>query len=209
MTDSFVFYRSFWDGLKGLPDETVCRLLRAVCEYALDGTIPELSGLEQAVFASWKANIDYSQKKREDGRKGGRPKKTTGNDNDNHRFSEEKPLVSESKPKVSESKPNGNGNGNGNENGKDKGRFTPPTLEEVKAYCEERKSPVDPIRFFEYFQTGGWKDSKGNPVRNWKQKLITWEKHSESQPQKKQNQFLQFDQHEYDFDALEKELLQN
>lgn len=90
-----------------------------------------------------------------------------------------------------------------------RGRFTPPTLEEVKAYCEERKSPVDPERFFEYFQTGGWKDSKGNPVRNWKQKLITWEKHSESQPQKKQNQFLQFEQHEYDFDALEKELLQN
>lgn len=90
-----------------------------------------------------------------------------------------------------------------------RGRFTPPTLEEVKAYCEERKSPVDPVRFFEYFQTGGWKDSKGNPVRNWKQKLITWEKHSESQPQKKQNQFLQFEQHEYDFEALEKELLQN
>lgn len=90
-----------------------------------------------------------------------------------------------------------------------RGRFTPPTLEEVRAYCEERKSPVDPVRFFEYFQTGGWKDSKGNPVRNWKQKLITWEKHSESQPQRKQNPFLQFDQHEYDFDALEKELLSN
>lgn len=91
---------------------------------------------------------------------------------------------------------------------KKRGRFTPPTLEEVKAYCEERKSPVDPVRFYEYFQTGGWKDSKGNPVRNWKQKLITWEKHAD-QPQKRQNQFLQFEQHEYDFDALEKELLQN
>lgn len=90
---------------------------------------------------------------------------------------------------------------------KKRGRFTPPTLEEVKAYCEERKSSVDPVRFFEYFQTGGWKDSKGNPVRSWKQKLITWEKHSETP--KKQNQFLQFEQHEYDFDALEKELLQN
>lgn len=91
---------------------------------------------------------------------------------------------------------------------KKRGRFTPPTLEEVRAYCEERKSSVDPERFFEYFQTGGWKDSKGNPVRNWKQKVITWEKHSD-QPQKKQNPFLQFDQHEYDFDALEKELLSN
>lgn len=89
---------------------------------------------------------------------------------------------------------------------KERRRFTPPTLDEVKAYCAERKSPVDPVRFFDYFQTGGWKDSKGNPVRNWKQKLITWEKHS---PEKKQNAFMQIDQHEYDFDALEKELLSN
>jgi len=56
-------------------------------------------------------------------------------------------------------------------------RFTPPTLEDVKAYCFERNSPVDPKQFFEYFSEGGWKDSKGNPVRNWKQKLITWEKY--------------------------------
>lgn len=55
-------------------------------------------------------------------------------------------------------------------------RETTPTLEEVEAYARERNSPVDPRQFFEYFEAGGWKDSKGNPVRNWKQKLITWEK---------------------------------
>jgi hypothetical protein len=54
-------------------------------------------------------------------------------------------------------------------------RFVPPTLEEVKAYCQERKNNVDPKRFFDYYQQGQWKDSKGNPVKNWKQKLITWE----------------------------------
>ena len=55
-------------------------------------------------------------------------------------------------------------------------RFTPPTLEEIKEYVKERNSSVDPAKFFEYYQTGHWKDSKGNPVKNWKQKLITWEK---------------------------------
>ena len=58
----------------------------------------------------------------------------------------------------------------------EKKRFVPPTLEEVRAYVKERNSLVDPIKFFEYYETGGWKDSKGNPVRNWKQKLLTWEK---------------------------------
>lgn len=53
--------------------------------------------------------------------------------------------------------------------------FKPPTLAEVSAYCRERKSGVDPKKFFDYFDVAGWIDSKGNPVRNWKQKLITWE----------------------------------
>lgn len=57
-----------------------------------------------------------------------------------------------------------------------KSHFIPPTIEEVRAYCRERNSSVDPDKFFEYFQTGNWKDSKGNPVKNWKQKIITWEK---------------------------------
>lgn len=55
-------------------------------------------------------------------------------------------------------------------------KFVPPTLEEVQAYCAERNSPVDPQRFYDYFTTGNWKDAKGNPVKNWKQKLITWER---------------------------------
>lgn len=57
-------------------------------------------------------------------------------------------------------------------------RFVPPTLDDIKAYCQERNSCVDPQTFFDYFTTGGWKDSEGKPVKNWKQKLITWEKHS-------------------------------
>lgn len=53
--------------------------------------------------------------------------------------------------------------------------FTPPTLEEVKAYCRERGNDVDPEKFYSYFSEGNWIDGRGNPVKNWKQKLITWE----------------------------------
>ena len=60
-------------------------------------------------------------------------------------------------------------------NKKEYTRFTPPTLEEVKAYCQERKNDVDPQKFFDYFSASDWVDSKGKPVRNWKQKIITWE----------------------------------
>ena len=58
-------------------------------------------------------------------------------------------------------------------------RFTPPTLEEVKAYASESNLNVDADKFYRYFTTPDdsgrtWIDSKGNPVKNWKQKLITW-----------------------------------
>lgn len=62
---------------------------------------------------------------------------------------------------------------------KKKRRFTPPTLEQVKAYAKEANLNVDCDKFYTYFTTPDdsgrtWIDSKGNPVKNWKQKLITW-----------------------------------
>ena len=87
-----------------------------------------------------------------------------------------------------ESESNTNTNPNPNTKKEARPRFTPPTLEEVKAYCFERNSSVDPKQFFEYFQEGGWKDSKGNAVKNWKQKLLTWEKY---QPEKRKNKAAQ------------------
>ena len=57
--------------------------------------------------------------------------------------------------------------------------FVPPTLEDVRAYIRQRGSSVDPVQFYEYFTAdpnNSWVDAKGQPVRNWKQKIITWEK---------------------------------
>ena len=58
-------------------------------------------------------------------------------------------------------------------------QFVPPSFEEVEAYCKERNSSVDPRRFFDYYEAGGWKDNNGNSVKNWKQKLIAWESRDE------------------------------
>lgn len=53
--------------------------------------------------------------------------------------------------------------------------FIAPSLEEVEKYCKERKNNVDAKRFYDYFTASNWIDSTGKPVRNWKQKIITWE----------------------------------
>lgn len=55
-------------------------------------------------------------------------------------------------------------------------QFKPPTLEEVAEYCKSRKNNVDPKKFFDYYEAAEWVDAKGVKVRNWKQKVITWER---------------------------------
>ena len=57
--------------------------------------------------------------------------------------------------------------------------FVPPAKEEVAAYCLSRKSVVDPVHFWDYFNASNWVDSKGKPVLNWKQKIIVWEKYAD------------------------------
>ena len=54
-------------------------------------------------------------------------------------------------------------------------RFTPPTIEEVKAYCEERGNNVDPERFVDFYTANGWKVGK-NAMKDWKASVRTWEK---------------------------------
>ena len=59
--------------------------------------------------------------------------------------------------------------------------FVPPTLEEVKAYATENHLNVDADKFYRYFTTPNdkgetWVDSKGNKVKNWKQKMLTWDR---------------------------------
>lgn len=59
--------------------------------------------------------------------------------------------------------------------------FVPPTLEQVKEYASENHLNVDADRFYRYFTTPNdkgetWVDSKGNKVKNWKQKMLTWDK---------------------------------
>jgi len=52
-----------------------------------------------------------------------------------------------------------------------------PTLDEVRAYCQERNNGVDPDRWFNYYTANGWKVGK-NPMKDWKACVRTWEKNN-------------------------------
>lgn len=52
-------------------------------------------------------------------------------------------------------------------------RFKKPTLEEIIAYCKERNNNVDPQRFYDFYESKGWR--VGNqPMKDWKACVRTW-----------------------------------
>ena len=63
--------------------------------------------------------------------------------------------------------------------------FVPPTYEEVLEYAKEKGREDIAKEFFDYFTVGEWVDSKGNKVKNWKQKFITWCSRNEIKIEKK------------------------
>lgn len=54
-------------------------------------------------------------------------------------------------------------------------RFSPPSLDEVKAYCLERRNRVDPAQWLDHYESNGWKVGR-NPMKSWKAAVRTWER---------------------------------
>ena len=58
---------------------------------------------------------------------------------------------------------------------KDNNIFKPPTVEEVRAYCEERNNGIDAEAFVAFYESKGWMVGK-NKMKKWKSAVVTWEK---------------------------------
>ena len=56
-----------------------------------------------------------------------------------------------------------------------KKRFTPPTLEEVQAYCNERHNHIDASAFIDFYESKGWMVGS-NKMKDWKASIRTWER---------------------------------
>ena len=55
-------------------------------------------------------------------------------------------------------------------------RFTPPSVEEVKAYCQERRNGVDAQRFVDFYEANGWSQGRGKTIKDWRAAVRTWER---------------------------------
>ena len=76
----------------------------------------------------------------------------------------------------------------GKDNNKGRTKFVPPTVEEVKAYCLERKNGLDAQAFCDFYESKGWKVGK-EPMKDWKAAVRTWENRRKGETPKKETSF--------------------
>lgn len=198
---SMVAYGSFLDATKDLDPEVFKKIWVDILEYGLDGTEPEPTDpVERGFFELIRPVIDNNKKRRKSTNDDNCEQLQTIADNCEHHSNDEdvegdEEVDVEVKSKRVE-------------------RAKRPTVEEVKAYCEERGNKVDPEAFVAYYDSQNWKKANGQPLTNWKSAVVTWEKRDREKEQTrnkaapvKKNAFTAFEQRDYDFDALEKAVL--
>jgi hypothetical protein len=76
----------------------------------------------------------------------------------------------------------------------EKSKFTPPTLSEIKKYFSENGYTEEAAeKAFNYYHTANWYDSRGNKIKNWKQKMHgVWFKEENKQKNKQKSAFDNF-----------------
>lgn len=67
-----------------------------------------------------------------------------------------------------------------------KTKFAPPSVDEVRGYCQERSNTIDPQAFVDYYAARGWMLGKVK-MKDWRAAVHTWEKNQkQSTPAKEE-----------------------
>ena len=141
--ESFVFYRSFYEGIKELPRDIQGEVLTAIMEYGLNGVTTEnQKQITKAMFALIKPQLDANNQRFENGKKGGRPKA-----NCNQTETETKPKQNRNKTKH---EPNVNVNDNVNDNDisflEKKKQKSDVAFSDLENENENSESPIETIQ---------------------------------------------------------------
>lgn len=69
-------------------------------------------------------------------------------------------------------------------------KFKSPTLEEVQSYISDKGYHVDAERFWNYYESNGWRVGK-NPMKSWRAAVSTWER-SDKNKEVKEHDFGEY-----------------
>ncbi|MDQ7094182.1 hypothetical protein REC12_11335 [Desulfosporosinus sp. PR] len=80
--------------------------------------------------------------------------------------------------------------------------FSPPTIEEVQAYCLERNNNVDADKWHNFYSSKGWMVGK-NKMKDWKAAVRTWENKDKQKGNSSRKGVTKPGQHQGNTDRLE------
>jgi len=178
---SYITHLDSLDILDKLSDEQAGKLFKAIKFYQKTKKTPDLDLMLDLVFTPFlnqfiRDDENYEktcEARRVAGGKGGKQKVANA--------SKSKQNVANLADSDSKSDSDSDSDSKNKKDSKNK-NFTPPTLEEVKNYCQERKNTVNPEKWISHYQSNGWKVGK-NQMKDWKAAVRTWEGNSfESKP---------------------------
>ena len=201
---SFVLYHDIRTPLELLTDEQRGKLFIALLNYSEYGDLPDFDGALLMAFAFIRMSLDRDAeawaekraKRAEAGRSGGLAKVANASN-----ASSSKQNVANLAVPVNVSVPvpvnvNTPNTSVGIETA-DKppraARFTPPTVDEVKVYCQERGSSVDPEKFVDFYSANGWKQGRNKPIVDWKAAVRTWERSDSQQRAQDKDRIRSYD----------------
>lgn len=187
-----------------LPPEQYKNTLTKMRQYVEHGEEPEgLEPMEQMAFESLRAFMDENIKtyqrtieaNRQNGRKGGRPRKaketdgfsekpteTHGEPNETHKNQSTKYKVQSTK--YTDSIESIEMDASASPSPRASKRFSPPELEEIEAYFAEKGgTAAQAERFRDFYVSNGWKVGK-NPMKSWKAAASGWMSRDKERAQK-------------------------
>lgn len=177
MKKGFIVYYDILEQLEDMTDEQVGKIFRAMLRYEKFAELPIFEGELKVAFKFIKTTLDIEQQKYKDKcakNKESIEKRWSKGDTDEYECIEAYTNNTDIDTHIdTDTETNTD-----KKNIKKKKVFIPPTFQEVKEYAVERNRLDLAQKYFDYFSAGNWIDSKGNKVKNWKQKFITWEQNN-------------------------------
>ena len=173
----------YLDAIEPLGDAERGRLFTSLLTYARTGEAPQLGGNERFLFPMMRAQLDrdiaamagVSEARSKAAKASKSSKCEQMQANAANAANADKSSKDKDKDKDKDKYKDDDKKGNGAR----EARFTPPSIEEVAAYCQERGNGVDAARFVDFYSSKGWMVGK-TKMKDWKAAVRNWERSSDA-----------------------------
>jgi len=180
-----IFYISFYEAIEeadGIFNDADClELYRAIFNYAFFGTIPSFEGAKKLAWNLMEPNLRADRQRWLNGSNS--PGAPIGNDNATKTTEKQprnnrettQPIIEREKEREKERRIIEIEEEKSIKKKSSSKKFTKPTIEEIEAYCQEKRFSIDATYFFDHYEANGWMVGK-TPMKDWKATLRNWDR---------------------------------